>query len=89
MGDPFARSRRAYQLLDLGCPRGSYFAQPYALHGAYWHEKFGTPMSAGCPNLAPADAVWLLDFTDPPLPDGWQAIGPARGQNGTMVVVGP
>jgi hypothetical protein len=70
-------------------PGVQYFAQPYALHGAYWHEKFGTPMSAGCPNLAPADAVWLLDFTDPPLPDGWQAIGPARGQNGTMVVVGP
>jgi len=70
-------------------PGVQYFAQPYALHGAYWHESFGAPMSAGCPNLAPADAVWLLDFSDPPLPDGWQAVGPARGQKGTMVVVGP
>jgi hypothetical protein len=38
--------------------------------------------------LAPAGAVWLLDFLGPPLPDGWQARGPAHGQSGTIVVVG-
>ncbi len=70
-------------------PAVQYFDQPYALHGAYWHESFGVPMSAGCPNLPPVDAVWLLDFTEPRLPDGWQAVGPTWGRPGTMVVVGP
>lgn len=66
-----------------------FFEQPYALHGAYWHERFGVPTSAGCPNLSPHDAEWLFTFTQPSLPDGWQAIGPARGESGTLVVVGP
>ena len=65
-----------------------YFEQPYALHGAYWHERFGQPTSAGCPNLAPVDAAWLFRFTEPELPEGWQAVAPERGQRGTLVVVG-
>jgi hypothetical protein len=66
-----------------------YFEQPYALHGAYWHERFGQPTSAGCPNLAPLDAARLFQFSEPQLPDGWQAVAPERGHNGTLVVVGP
>jgi hypothetical protein len=66
-----------------------YFEQPYALHGAYWHERLGVPTSAGCPNLSPHDAEYLFGFTDPKLPEGWQGIGPARGDRGTLVVVGP
>ncbi|HNS99560.1 MAG TPA: L,D-transpeptidase, partial [Polyangiaceae bacterium] len=65
-----------------------YFEQPYALHGAYWHERFGIPTSAGCPNLSPYDAERLFTFTQPTLPDGWQAIAPHRNERGTLVVVG-
>jgi hypothetical protein len=65
-----------------------YFKQPYALHGAYWHEGFGDPKSAGCPNLAPLDALWLFGFTDPVLPDGWQGVAPAPGEKATVVVLG-
>jgi len=66
-----------------------FFEQPYALHGAYWHERFGMPTSAGCPNLSPYDAQRLFAFTEPPLPEGWQGVAPARGETGTLVVVGP
>ncbi|MBX3183799.1 MAG: L,D-transpeptidase [Polyangiaceae bacterium] len=65
-----------------------YFKQPYALHGAYWHERFGEKMSAGCPNLSPLDARWLFEFTEPPLPPGWQAIAPLPGTPATLVVLG-
>lgn len=39
-----------------------YFYQGYALHGAYWHDNFGQPMSHGCVNLRNDDAAWLYAF---------------------------
>ena len=44
-------------------PYVMYFYQDYALHGAYWHENFGYPMSHGCVNLDEPDAAWLYDWT--------------------------
>lgn len=35
------------------------YDRPYYLHGAYWHDDFGTPVSHGCVNLRVADAEWL------------------------------
>jgi hypothetical protein len=37
----------------------------YSLHGAYWHNNFGHPMSHGCVNLAPADAAKIFYWTNP------------------------
>lgn len=45
-----------------GVPDVQYFFADYALHGAYWHQSFGTPVSHGCVNATPADAAWLWDF---------------------------
>jgi lipoprotein-anchoring transpeptidase ErfK/SrfK len=45
-----------------GVPFTMYFYQGYALHGTYWHDNFGTPMSHGCINLRTPDAEWLYDF---------------------------
>ncbi len=39
-----------------------YFYQGYALHGAYWHDNFGQPMSHGCVNLTNQDAQWFYEF---------------------------
>lgn len=44
-------------------PYVMYFYQDYALHGAYWHNNFGQPMSHGCVNIAPDDAGWLFHWT--------------------------
>lgn len=49
-----------YYLPDV--PYVMYFYKGYGLHGTYWHNNFGTPMSHGCVNLRTADAGWLFDW---------------------------
>jgi len=46
-----------YYLPDV--PYAMYFYKGYGLHGTYWHDNFGTPMSHGCVNLRTSDAEWL------------------------------
>ncbi len=59
-----------YYLNDV--PWIMYFDQAIALHGAYWHDRFGAPHSHGCVNLAPADAHWLYDWATPAAgPSNW------------------
>jgi hypothetical protein len=55
-----------YYLQDV--PWIMYFAKDVGLHGAYWHDRFGTASSHGCVNLSPADAKWLFDWATPLLP---------------------
>jgi lipoprotein-anchoring transpeptidase ErfK/SrfK len=43
-------------------PHTMYYSGGYAIHGAYWHRKFGTPVSHGCVNVAPNHAKWLFDW---------------------------
>jgi lipoprotein-anchoring transpeptidase ErfK/SrfK len=44
-------------------PYVMYFYRGYGLHGTYWHNNFGTPMSHGCVNFKIEDAAWVYDFT--------------------------
>jgi len=37
----------------------------YALHGTYWHNNFGHPMSHGCINLSTEDSKTLYEWADP------------------------
>ena len=39
-----------------------YFFSGYAMHGAYWHNNFGNPMSHGCVNMREQDAELLYNF---------------------------
>lgn len=41
-----------------------YFYKSYALHGTYWHNNFGTPMSHGCVNLRTLDMAQLYNWID-------------------------
>jgi hypothetical protein len=34
----------------------------HAIHGTYWHENFGVPMSHGCINLPMDVAQWMYDW---------------------------
>lgn len=47
-------------------PYVMYFYEDYALHGTYWHNNFGTPMSHGCVNLPTPNAEWIFN---------WSAVG--------------
>ncbi|MEY3011889.1 MAG: hypothetical protein RIT45_624 [Pseudomonadota bacterium] len=51
-----------------------HFYQGQALHGAWWHDGFGTVRSHGCVNVPPADARWLFELAHPPLPAGWRGV---------------
>ena len=51
-----------YYLEDV--PWTMYFDEERALHGAYWHNRFGDPMSHGCVNLSTGDARWLYDWAN-------------------------
>ncbi len=71
-------------------PHTQYFNPPFAIHAAYWHERFGEPTSAGCVNVSPLDAEALFQWSDPKVPEGWQgATGAGAPVNGptTAVVV--
>ncbi|HEX6269818.1 MAG TPA: L,D-transpeptidase family protein [Anaerolineales bacterium] len=50
-----------YFLPDV--PYIMYFHGDYGLHGTYWHNNFGTPMSHGCVNLSIDDAAWLYNWS--------------------------
>lgn len=39
-----------------------YFLGPYTLHGTYWHNNFGHPMSHGCVNMRTSEVKWLYEF---------------------------
>ncbi|MCW5317153.1 L,D-transpeptidase family protein [Nostoc sp. KVJ3] len=43
-------------------PYVMYYQGSYGIHGAYWHKRFGTPVSHGCINLAPKHAKWLFEW---------------------------
>jgi LysM repeat protein len=45
-----------------GVPYVMYFYSSYALHGTYWHNNFGHPMSHGCVNLPTPAAQWVYNW---------------------------
>ena len=48
---------------DIGdVPYTMYYSGNYAIHGAYWHHRFGTPVSHGCVNVAVNHAQWLFNW---------------------------
>ncbi len=49
-----------YDVPDV--PYVMFYNANYAIHGAYWHRRFGTPVSHGCTNLAVNHAKWLFKW---------------------------
>ena len=50
-----------------GVPWVSYVQQQtgVAIHGTFWHNNYGAPMSHGCINMLPEDAKWIYRWTTP------------------------
>jgi len=51
-----------YFLPDV--PYTMYFYQGYGIHGTYWHNSFGRPMSHGCVNLPTEEAEWFFNWAE-------------------------
>jgi hypothetical protein len=43
-------------------PWTMYYSGGFAIHGAYWHNNFGTPVSHGCVNLPVPEAKALYEW---------------------------
>lgn len=43
-------------------PNIMYFHKAYAIHGAYWHNKFGSRVTHGCVNTPVEFSKWLYDW---------------------------
>jgi hypothetical protein len=74
-----------YSIEDV--PYVMYFQLAYALHSAFWHNAFGRPRSHGCINLAPADARFVFNFIEPPLPALWHGVFPKPDAPGTRLII--
>ncbi|RKG90163.1 murein L,D-transpeptidase [Corallococcus terminator] len=66
-------------------PWTMFFEGDFALHTAYWHDRFGEPVSHGCINLAPKDARVLYGWTTPDVPTGWSMAHAMPDDPGTWV----
>jgi lipoprotein-anchoring transpeptidase ErfK/SrfK len=75
-----------YSIDDV--PWTQYFAGSIALHGAFWHERFGLQRSHGCVNLAPYDAHRVWNHTWPEVGLGWHgATTEQTGLPGSKVLI--
>jgi lipoprotein-anchoring transpeptidase ErfK/SrfK len=68
-------------------PYAMFFHGNLALHGTFWHDRFGRRMSHGCVNLSVGDAAWLFAWSPPSLPSGWRALEPAAAGRATLDVI--
>ncbi len=74
-----------YSIEDV--PWIMYFDGSTALHGAFWHSRFGHERSHGCVNMTPHDAHELFGWTGPNMPDGWHGVRATDTNPGTRVIV--
>ncbi len=66
-------------------PYVMYYNGSFAVHGTYWHDKFGTRQSAGCTNLTQGDAKFIFEKVNPILsPDKKSVLSNAENP-GTVV----
>jgi hypothetical protein len=66
-------------------PSNMFFYQGYAIHGAYWHNNFGNPMSHGCVNAPLAEVADLFEWAGPDVPAGVNALRASVDNPGTRV----
>ena len=62
----------------------------FSLHGTYWHDNFGHPMSHGCVNLRTEDAKTLFEWVSPTItdPKAWSTLATAQNPGTRIVIYG-
>lgn len=58
----------------------------YGIHGAYWHNNFGHPMSHGCINMKEEDVAQIFYWANPDL-QGRNSILASQSNPGTEVII--
>lgn len=68
-------------------PFNMFFYKGYAVHGAYWHNNWGKPMSHGCVNSPIPEAGKLFEWTGPVVPPGKNWVKASADNPGTRVFI--
>ncbi|MEM7156512.1 MAG: L,D-transpeptidase family protein [Myxococcota bacterium] len=68
-----------------GVPWAMYFRGRYALHGTFWHNRFGRRTSHGCINLSAHDARYVYERTAPIAKPGWVVTHEHLKEPGTLI----
>jgi len=81
-----SKAKNTYYYLP-NVPYTQYFNGGFGIHGTYWHNNFGHPMSHGCINMYTPDAEKLFYWTNPEAEsDDWK-VYPTSDSSGTRVVI--
>ncbi len=59
----------------------------FSLHGTYWHDNFGHPMSHGCVNMKTSEAAIIYDWTSPKIPEGKNSVRSTPENTGTQIII--
>lgn len=59
----------------------------FSLHGTYWHDNFGHPMSHGCVNMKTPEAGIIYNWSTPIIPEGKTSINSSKDNPGTEIVI--
>jgi lipoprotein-anchoring transpeptidase ErfK/SrfK len=59
----------------------------YGIHGTYWHDNFGVPMSHGCINMKTEDAKTVFEWAKPEVEEDKNSIRASREDPGTKVII--
>ncbi|KKS70865.1 MAG: hypothetical protein A2835_02385 [Candidatus Niyogibacteria bacterium RIFCSPHIGHO2_01_FULL_45_28] len=68
-------------------PNNMFFYKGFAIHGAYWHNNFGNPMSHGCVNAPLSQVEELFKWAGPVLADGKNYVRATDNNPGTRVFI--
>ncbi len=58
----------------------------FGIHGAYWHNNFGHPMSHGCVNMKEEDVGQIYAWAEPDL-NGARSIKATQDNPGTEIII--
>jgi len=75
----------AYSIEDV--PWTQYFKEGYALHTAFWHDRFGKVHSHGCINMAPSDARRIFFWTEPSINQAYHGVIATEHNPGTRIII--
>lgn len=68
-------------------PNNMFFYNGFAIHGAYWHNNFGHPMSHGCVNSPLAQVAQLFEWSGPVVSPGQNVVRASAENPGTRVYI--
>lgn len=59
----------------------------FSIHGTYWHDNFGHPMSHGCVNMKTSEAGVIYNWSDPGIPEGKNTVRSTTETPGTQIII--